>query len=132
MRRAGRRSAADLAVPRLVAPVAPPVPPPPPPDHLSAEMKAWWLQVTTDFELDRHHLLLLEGACEAWDRAAQARAALVEHGLTFTGRDGQPKTRPEVNIERDARITFARYLRELDLDEPPPQARPPGLHSNRR
>ena len=132
MRRAGRRSAADFATPQLVAPA-------PPLASGTTTARAFvrrdadvGRQVTSDYALDQHHLLLLEGACEAWDRAAQARAALAEHGLTYIGRDGQPKARPEVNIERDARITFARYLRELDLDEPPPQARPPGLHSNRR
>jgi phage terminase small subunit len=97
-------------------------------------MKAWWQSVVADYELDEHHRFLLESAAGAWDRMVQAREALAEHGLTFTDDRGSPKARPEVAIERDARIAFARLIRELDLDvEPPPErSRPPGLRSNRR
>ena len=80
------------------------------------------------------HMHLLEGACGAWDRMVEARLALDEHGLIYQDRNGEPKARPEVAIERDARIGFARLVRELDLDgAPPPQprGRPPGLRSNR-
>jgi phage terminase small subunit len=56
-------------------------------------------------------------AGEAWDRATQAREALAEHGLTYTDRYGGPKARPEVAIERDSRIGFARLLRELGIDD---------------
>ncbi len=63
----------------------------------------------------------------------QARVALAEHGLTFTDASGSPKTRPEVAIERDSRIAFARLIRELDLDvDTPAEVRPPALRSNRR
>ena len=98
-------------------------------------MKEWWGRVVEDFDLDEHHLHLLEAACGAWDRMKQARAAIDQHGLTFTGANGSPRVRPEVAIERDARVAFARLIRELDLDvEPPPEprGRPPGLRSNRR
>ena len=106
-----------------------------PPDHLSPAMKAWWRSVLEDYDLDAHHLHLLEAACGAWDRMTEARAAIAEHGLTFTDDRGSPKARPEVAIERDARIAFARLVRELDLDEaapPEPRSRPPALRSNRR
>ena len=98
-------------------------------------MREWWATVLEDYDLDRHHLHLLEGACGAWDRMVEARAALETHGLTFNDQNGCPKTRPEVAIERDSRIAFARLVRELDLDEAPPpepRGRPPGIRSNRR
>jgi len=69
--------------------------------------------------LEEHHVRLLTLAAEAWDRAQEARVALAQHGTTYTDRFGQPRARPEVNIERDARIAFARLLRELDLDGEP-------------
>lgn len=113
---------------------APPPEPNPPPAQLSAEMTVWWRSVLESHDLDPHHLRLLEAACGAWDRMVEARGALDAHGLIFTDKNGDPKTRPEVAIERDARIAFARLVRELDLDAaPPPQprGRPPGLRSNR-
>jgi phage terminase small subunit len=79
--------------------------------------------------LEPHHVRLLTLACEAWDRCQQARELLATEGLTFEDRFGQPRARPEVSIERDSRIGFARLVRELALDgEGPPEApRPPGI-----
>ena len=112
-------------------------PPKPPraPGHLRPETRAWYLHVVSDWELQDHHERLLLIAAEAWDRALEAREALAAHGLTFNDRFGAPHARPEVKVERDARITFMRTLREMDLDVPPPAApsgrRPPTLRSNR-
>src|SRR5687767_6248356 len=106
-----------------------------PPEHLSEAMRSWWIVVLEGYDLDDHHLRLLEAAADSWDRMVQARDALAEHGLTFTDDRGTPKARPEVAIERDSRIAFARLVRELDLDEAPPpepRGRPPRLRSNRR
>jgi phage terminase small subunit len=98
-------------------------------------MKEWWAAVLEAYDLDRHHLHLLEAASGSWDRMKEARAAIDEHGLTYTDQNGCPKPRPEVTIEKDSRIAFARLIRELDLDEAPPpepRGRPPGIRSNRR
>ncbi len=105
-----------------------------PPQHLRPPTRAWFAKVTTDFDLEQHHIRLLTLAAECWDRAQQAREALADHGLTFNDRFGSPHARPEVAVERDSRTAFARLLRELDLDvAPPAQAgRPPSLRSNRR
>jgi len=99
-----------------------------PPDHLTPAASAWWASVTDEFALQPHHLRLLTLAAEAWDRCEQARQALAEHGLIYTDRFGQPRARPEVAIERDNRIAFARLLRELALDVDAPESpRPPAL-----
>jgi phage terminase small subunit len=98
-------------------------------------MQGWWQTVVGDYVLEDHHLRLLEAACSAWDRMTEARIALAEHGLTYQDARGMVRARPEVAIERDARIAFARLLRELDLDvaaPPEPHGRPPLLRSNRR
>jgi hypothetical protein len=101
------------------------------PTHLRPATRAWFAAVVDDFELELHHLRLLTLAAEAWDRCEQAREAIAEHGPVFTDRFGAPRPRPEIAIERDSRIAFARLVRELALDvEPPPDAsRPPALRN---
>jgi phage terminase small subunit len=89
-----------------------------PPPHLSQAMQGWWRQVVAEYDLEAHQLHLLEQACNAWDRCEEARLAIAEHGLTYEGPHG-PRPRPEVVIERDARIAFARLVRELNLELPP-------------
>ena len=90
--------------------------PPSPPAHRRPSTAEWWRGVVDDFALEPHQLRLMQLACEAWDRCQEARAALTENGLTYTDRFGAPRARPEVAIERDGRIAFARLLRELALD----------------
>jgi P27 family predicted phage terminase small subunit len=104
------------------------------PDHLSKEAKRWWASVVADYELEPHHLHLLQAACEAWDRCQQAREVVSREGITFRTANGDVRTHPAVTIEKDARIVFARLVRELDLDAEPPaeRSRPPALGSNRR
>jgi phage terminase small subunit len=101
---------------------------PKPPGHLQPATKAWWTQLVEEYDLQSHHLRLLSLAGECWDRCQQAREAIDEHGLVFLDKAGQPRARPEVAVERDSRIAFARLLRELNLDsEPPPDVRVPRL-----
>jgi phage terminase small subunit len=103
------------------------------PRHLRGPTRKWFEDVLESYELEQHHVRLLTLAAEAWDRSVQARESLAEHGLTFEDRFGQPHARPEVSMERDARLAFARLIRELDLDADPPSSpsRPPRLASNR-
>ncbi len=103
------------------------------PVHLRAATRKWFADVLDDFELDEHHIRLLTLAAESWDRGEMARESIAEHGMTFVDRFGSPRARPEVAIERDSRIAFARLLRELDLDvDLPADTRPPALRGNRR
>ena len=106
----------------------------PAPVHLAEPTRRWWQSVMADYEQQPQHRRLLQLAGEAWDRAQESREAIAKLGTTYTDRFGAPHARPEVAIERDARLAFARLIRELDLDvEPPAQGvRPPGLRSNRR
>lgn len=84
-----------------------------PPAHLEPSTKRWWRSVVGDFDLEPHHLRLLQLAAEAWD---SAQSVIQTEGMTYVDRFGCPKPRPEVAIERDARIGFARLLRELALN----------------
>ena len=99
------------------------------PAHLRPTTRHWFGQVLSDYQLEPHHVRLLSLAAEAWDRTQQAREALAEHGLTFEDRFGQPHGRPEVSLERDSRLAFARLLRELalDVDAPAEESRPPAI-----
>ena len=103
------------------------------PAHLKAATRAWWLGVMAEYELEPHHVRLLTLAAESWDRCVQARQALAKEGLTYTDKLGYPHPRPEVAIERDARIAFVRLVREMDLDVAPPAAasRAPALNRRR-
>lgn len=98
-----------------------------PPAHLLPETAAWWTSILRTFDLESGALRLLQLAAESWDRCQRARAVLDAEGTTYTDRFGAPRARPEVAVERDSRIAFARLLRELALDSVPmPDApRPP-------
>ena len=85
------------------------------PAHLSEASRSWWRSVAADYGLEEHHERLLTLAAEAWDRCQEAREALAG-GITYIDRFGQPRARPEVAIERDARLAFVRIVRELNLD----------------
>ena len=89
---------------------------PRPPAHLRAATRKWWGAVVADWNLEDHHRRLLTLAAEAWDRCNEARKAIKKLGLTYEDRFDQPKARPEVAIERDSRLAFARLIRELNLD----------------
>jgi len=106
---------------------------PRPPKHLTKEASAFWTHVVSTYALEPHHLHLLQAACESWDRMQAAREAVATQGLTFTDNRGCIKANPAVAIEKDARIAFARLIRELDLDEAMANldVRPPALRSNR-
>jgi phage terminase small subunit len=99
------------------------------PEHLSPSAAEWHDRVNEEFDLEEHHQRLLLLACEAWDRHVEAREALKLHGLTYLDRFGAPHSRPEIAIERDSRIAFARLVRELALDvsEPNESPRPPEI-----
>jgi phage terminase small subunit len=100
---------------------------PAPPKHLAAETRRWFAEVCAAYELEEHQVRLLVLAGEAWDRCVEARIAINTHGLTFVDRFGSPHARPEISIERDSRIGFARLLRELNLEvSPPHEPRQPG------
>jgi phage terminase small subunit len=105
------------------------------PKHLCPATKRWWKSVVSTYELEPHHIRLLQLAAESWDRGQQAREILDAQGLTFVDdKLNRLTAHPCIAVERDCRLSFARLLRELDLDVEPTTAssRPPALRSNRR
>jgi phage terminase small subunit len=105
--------------------------PPPAPSYLSDAARAWYTEIASTYALESHHFKLLALAATAWDRAEQARAAIAEHGLVYMDGAGIPRPRPEIAVERDSRIGFARLTRELQLEDGEPgERRPPPLRGN--
>jgi phage terminase small subunit len=95
---------------------------------LSPETAGWVRSVLRTWVLEPHHIKLLLLAAQHWDRAQNARREIEKNGPTFTDRFGSPKSKPEVQIERDSSVCFARLLRELALDvELPESPRPAGF-----
>lgn len=92
------------------------------PSHLSPATRRWWVKTAEQWQLEEHHLKLLTLAGEAYDRGREARAVVEREGSYFVDRFKQPRAHPALAVERDSRLSFARLLRELDLDVDPPAA----------
>ncbi len=97
------------------------------PKYLKVATKAWIQRILADYELESHHVKILIMAGECWERIIQARERIKKEGAYFTDRWGCPKSHPALADERNNRIVFARLIRELNLLEEGPDARPPGL-----
>ena len=96
-----------------------------PPQSITTDAgKALWRDVLAAYELESHHLRLLEQACLQLDRAEGFRTEVVAHGVCVKDRFDQLKTNPAVDGERQAHLALARLLRELalDFDSPAEQA----------
>jgi P27 family predicted phage terminase small subunit len=86
------------------------------PAHLSVAGKAMWRSLSADFELDDAAALsLLRAACEAFDRAEQARKLIARDGPVITDRFNQRKAHPCIAIERDSRAQMVSALRALRI-----------------
>ena len=92
------------------------------PAHLREETQAWWREMVEKYAMGSQHLKLLLAACESWDLYSDAMTVLRAQGLTFKNRFGQPCTRPEVAIMRDAKLAFVRIVRELNLPGDTPES----------
>ena len=100
------------------------------PKHLSAESRRWWRGIVEVYELEAHHLRLLQSACECWDRVLEARAAVERDGAYSGDRFGQMKAHPALHEERANRTLVPRFIRELGLDVEAPNVdfgRPPQI-----
>jgi len=99
------------------------------PKLLRLATRKWIESVKATYELDAHHVMLLELAGRAWDRAMAAAEDIAKNGTTFEDRFGAIKARPSCKIENESMAMFLRTLRELALDIEPPSdpKRPPAI-----
>jgi P27 family predicted phage terminase small subunit len=87
-----------------------------PPRHLKAAARRIWRSLMEDYSLDdAAGLSLLQAACEAFQRAQEARARLDKDGAVIADRFGQLKAHPAAAVERDARGQMIAALRVLKL-----------------
>lgn len=92
----------------------------------STDARRLWRRTVDEFDLQEHHLALLEQACKCVDRLVEARDVLDRDGITTTDRYGAQKQHPAIAVERDSRIALARLVRDLGLDVEPSGQREPG------
>lgn len=71
-------------------------------------------------------------AAECWDRSEEARLIVMKEGVTFIDAQGSPRKHPAVNVEMDAKINFARLVKQLGLPAEEPSMSVPGTRSHKR
>lgn len=89
------------------------------PKHLGAEGRKLWRRILGDFQVDPGALPILEAACSAADRWAEARDVVAKEGSVVEDRWHQKKIHPAALVERDSRAAMVRHLRDLGLDLEP-------------
>lgn len=95
------------------------------PKHLSKEGKALWNKLLNEYGIeDEAGLLILQTACEAFDRMREAQAIIKAEGLTIEDRFFQKKAHPLTIVERDSRSAMMQALKQLNLDLEPLNDRP--------
>ena len=92
------------------------------PGHLAAPTRAWFRAVLADYELESHHVKLLESAAACWDRAEEARATICAAGPYYTDARGVKRAHPAIGVKLANRNQFSRLIRALGLDIEPPRA----------
>ena len=98
---------------------------PTPPKNFSTEARKIWGQLVGDYGIhDSAGLAILKTGLEAYDRAASARKAIDDDGMTIKDRFGAPKPHPLLACERDARAQWLAALKLLNLDLEPLRDRP--------
>lgn len=102
------------------------------PRHLSKPSRMLFRSILEAFELEDHHVAVLTAALEARDRMIGARELVDAEGLAVLDRFGQRRAHPLIAVERDARMSFLRGIRELGLDlADTDAARPPRVGGRR-
>jgi phage terminase small subunit len=92
------------------------VPAPPPPLHKTG--RDAWVEFCTDLELeDLDDLKLLELACSALDRAAQAARTLRDEGTYWRDRLDNLRPHPALQVEHKARAQAAQIIGQLQRSQ---------------
>ena len=96
------------------------------PPGLKTAGKCFWKKIAGEYELEAQHLELLRLACACLDDISDAEEAIKAHGSRyFKDRYGQWKELPACTDMKQLRGLFQRLVRELYLDDPVTESRPP-------
>jgi P27 family predicted phage terminase small subunit len=95
------------------------------PAGLGSSGKRFWKRIVEAYELEEHHLALLQQACKCLDDLDEAGKALQEQGRYFLDKYEQWKEHPAAGDARQLRGLFQRLVRELGLDLNDTESRPP-------
>lgn len=98
---------------------------PRPPKHLRGEAAAFWRRISREYDLLAHDFALLQGACEALQRAQEAREQVEQDGAYHEDRFGQPRAHPALQVERQSREQAEKFIRALCLDGDEPTSGAP-------
>ncbi|GAI99483.1 unnamed protein product [marine sediment metagenome] len=99
-------------------------------DQLSKRSKKFFIKIFNAYELESHHLELLAQAAECLDRIDDSRLRIKKDGAYILDRFKNLKPHPGLKEIAQEKITFARLIRELNLDVEPGTGelgRPPGI-----
>jgi P27 family predicted phage terminase small subunit len=86
-----------------------------PPEHLGTAGRRLWRELHAEHTFAEHERELVRRACEAADRADQAREIVEREGVVAVDRYGQTRVHPAVVVEKDSRAAIARLLSALRL-----------------
>ena len=97
---------------------------------LSDEASTWLHYLDCRFELEPHERMLAKQAAETWDEIAAAKALVDKEGLMVRTDRGGWKSNPATSVLKDARLLFARLVKQLDLGAELPPI--PGARQHRK
>jgi hypothetical protein len=83
--------------------------------EMDAESRAFYDKILSEYEMNTAGKKLLEVACFTLTRWRQARAILDREGCVLPG--AIARIHPAAKIENDARLSFCRFVKELNLDQ---------------
>jgi P27 family predicted phage terminase small subunit len=95
---------------------------PQPPSYLSAATRAWWRELVSTFQFEKHDMRTIEVAALAWDRLTEARKVIAKEGITIRTTKGCIQ-HPAVRVEHDSQLRYLRAVRDLNLGDGAPDPR---------
>lgn len=97
---------------------------------LSAEAQNWLSYLSVRFDLEPHEAMLAQQAAQTWDEIVAAKKLVAKHGLVVHTDRGGLKSNPAVAVLKDARLLFARLVKQLDVGVALPPI--PGARQHRK